>query len=171
MNMAYKRSARQIWIVNVGDLKPLEIPISHFFDLAYDMPKWSAPDSIDDWLKMWATREFGAEVANDTADVVNTYSMYEARRKYESLNSTHYSLINYNEADTVLNDWKTLVDKAQEIYNGLSSPAQPAFFELVLHPCLAGYTVYDIHNSAGKSLLYANQRRQTRWPKPLWMPS
>ncbi len=36
MQMAYARGADRIWIVNVGDLKPLEIPINHFFDMAYD---------------------------------------------------------------------------------------------------------------------------------------
>jgi len=71
--------------------------------MAYDMSMFSAPDSTLKWLKMWATREFGADVADETADVVNSYSMYAARRKYELLDPSIYSVINYDEADTVLN--------------------------------------------------------------------
>ncbi|PVF93161.1 hypothetical protein CPB86DRAFT_130804 [Serendipita vermifera] len=37
MHLAYERQARKIWIANVGDLKPLEIPITHFFDMAYNI--------------------------------------------------------------------------------------------------------------------------------------
>lgn len=127
--------------------------------MAYDTPLWSSPDSTAKWLKLWATREFGAAVAEDTADVMNRYGMYAARRKYELLTPQTYSLINYNEADNVLKKLETLVNDAQEIYQRLSPAAQPAFFELVLHPCTAGYIVTDIHITAAKNNLYANQRR------------
>ncbi|KAF2089897.1 glycoside hydrolase family 115 protein [Saccharata proteae CBS 121410] len=54
MHLAYERKAREIWIVNVGDLKPLEIPINHFFDLAYDINAWDV-HSTPHWLELWAT--------------------------------------------------------------------------------------------------------------------
>ncbi len=34
MNLAYQYGADRIWIVNVGDLKPMELPISFFLDFA-----------------------------------------------------------------------------------------------------------------------------------------
>lgn len=37
MHLAYERGTRQIWIVNIGDLKPMELPVSHFMAMAYDM--------------------------------------------------------------------------------------------------------------------------------------
>ena len=58
-----------------------EVPISHFFDLAYDTPSMSSPDSTAKWLKSWAAREFGAEVAGTTASVMDKYGMLAARRK------------------------------------------------------------------------------------------
>jgi len=159
MHLAYERGTQEIWVVNVGDIKPLEVPINHFFDLAYDMPSFSAPDSTLAWLNMWATREFGAEVANATANVRNTYSMLAARRKYEIIDPSVYSLINYNEAENVLGQWQNMTNAAQTIYNSLSPQAQPAFFELVLHPCMAGYTVNLIHITAARNNLYGMQRR------------
>ncbi|KAK7514024.1 hypothetical protein IWZ03DRAFT_247421 [Phyllosticta citriasiana] len=158
LRLTYERGARDIWIVNVGDLKPLEIPISHFLDLAYNIDQWSTV-STEHWLTLWATREFGAAVAKDTARVVDVYGKLAARRKYELLNSTIYSTINYEEAETVLDEWESLAKEAQSIHDTLSEEAQPSFFELVLHPVLAGLTVYDIHISSAKNLLYASQGR------------
>lgn len=87
------------------------------------------------------------------------YGMYAARRKYELVDPNTYNVINYNEADNVLNEWKALADDAQKIYKGLDASVQPSFFELVLHPCLAGATVINIHITAAKNKLYASQRR------------
>ncbi|KAF9883989.1 hypothetical protein FE257_002430 [Aspergillus nanangensis] len=158
MHLTYERGAKQIWIVNMGDLKGLELPLNHYFDLAYDFPRMSSPDSTLDWLKLWAAREFGVS-ANAVADIMNRYGMYAARRKYELLSPQTFSLINYNEADKVLKEWEQLVKDAQKVYNSLSPAARPAFFELVLHPCTAGYIVTNIHITAGKNNLYAAQRR------------
>ncbi|KAG2412534.1 hypothetical protein HFD88_010091 [Aspergillus terreus] len=159
MHLAYERDARQIWIVNMGDLKGLELPLSHFMDLAYDTPRWSSPDSTAEWLTLWAAREFGSAVAKKTGDIMNRYGMYAARRKYELLSPQTFSLINYHEADNVLQEWADLVKDAQKVYDSLRPAARPAFFEMVLHPCMAGYVVTDIHITAGKNNLYAGQRR------------
>jgi hypothetical protein len=40
MNLAYHYGADRIWIVNVGDLKPMEFPIEFFLTLAWDPEKW-----------------------------------------------------------------------------------------------------------------------------------
>ncbi|PGH05489.1 hypothetical protein AJ79_06796 [Helicocarpus griseus UAMH5409] len=159
MNVAYERQAREMWIVNVGDLKPLEIPLSHFFDLAYDHESWSSPSSTTKWIHHFAVREFGEEFADDIADIINKYGMYAGRRKYELLSPSVFSVVNYDEADTVLKEWAELTNKAQIIYNKLDASAQPAFFELVLHPCQAAHIVYDIYVTVAKNNLYADQRR------------
>ncbi|KAK8251111.1 hypothetical protein HDK77DRAFT_406413 [Phyllosticta capitalensis] len=158
LHLTYKRGARDIWIVNVGDLKPLEIPINHFFDLAYNIDQWTATNT-EQWLTLWATREFGPAFARSAAQVFDVYGKLAARRKYELLNSTIYSPINYEEADNVLGEWQTLAQQAQSIHDALPIETQPSFFEMVLHPVLAGLTVYDIHISSAKNLLYAAQGR------------
>ena len=128
-------------------------------DLAYDTPRWSSPDSTSEWLTLWAAREFGSPIAKKTGDIMNRYGMYAARRKYELLSPQTFSLVNYNEADNVLLGWEKLVKDAQQVYDSLRPAARPAFFEMVLHPCMAGYVVTDIHITAGKNNLYAGQRR------------
>ena len=119
MQISYARGARQIWILNVGDLKPLEVPMNHSFDLAYDAPMWSNTNSTLSWLQMWATQQYGLRVADATAEVITNHSIMAGRRKYELLDPTTYSLIDYNEANNVLNEWTTLMNRAQAMYGSL----------------------------------------------------
>ncbi len=160
MQLAYAHGADRIWVVNVGDLKPLEIPLTHFLDMAYDINKWTL-DNVSDWTRAWAAREFGTEYADDITDVVTRFGMYAARRKFELVEPHVYSTINYNEGDTVLEQWAVLADDAQAIYDELGDIFKPAFFEMVLHPILGGQLVHKIHINAQKNAVWANQHRSS----------
>ncbi|EHL02261.1 hypothetical protein M7I_1690 [Glarea lozoyensis 74030] len=150
MHHAYERQADRIWILNVGDLKPLEIPINHFLDLAYDAEKWGQ-GSTSEWLKAWASRDFTPELSDRIAKVVSTYGMYAARRKYELIQWDTYSVVNYNEADAIIAQWQALAVEAQSIYDKLPVEFQPSFYEMVLQPVLGGGVVNMIHIGAGKN--------------------
>jgi len=158
MKLAYARQADRIWILNVGDLKPLEIPINHFFDLAYDIEAWGY-DSVPTWLTLWATREFGSAFASNISSIVDRYGMYAARRKYELIDPTIYSVINYNEADALLAQWSTLATDAQAVYDQLEEAWQASFYELILQPVLGGQVVNQIYILAAKNVLYTEQKR------------
>ncbi|KAI0422852.1 hypothetical protein F5X98DRAFT_360489 [Xylaria grammica] len=160
MQLAYAHGADKIWIVNVGDLKPLEIPISHFLDMAYDIKQWGV-NAVDSWTTAWATREFGSEQATQITDILARYGTYAARRKFELVEPYVYSVVNYNEGDAILQQWKTLVDDAQAVYDKLGNAYQPAFFEMVLHPILGGQIIHQVHIGAGKNIVYANQHRNS----------
>ena len=118
-----------------------------------------SPDSTLSWLQMWAEREFGSEIAQDTAKFMNTYGMLVGTRKFELVTPATYSVINYNEAETVLAQWNNLTNDAQAIYDKLDPSAQAAFVEMVLHPAMAGYTVHEIHILAAMNNVYAQQWR------------
>ncbi|APA09298.1 hypothetical protein SS1G_12083 [Sclerotinia sclerotiorum 1980 UF-70] len=158
MQLASARQANRIWMLNVGDLKPLEIPINHFMDLAYDTSKWGY-DSVPQWLELWATREFGPEYASNISSIMDTYGMMAARRKYENIDMTVYSVINYNEADAILAQWEQLAQEAQAIYDKLGEDWKPAYYEMILQPVLGGQVVNQIHIGAGKNAHYTEQKR------------
>lgn len=161
MGLAYARGADRIWIVNVGDLKPLELPLSHFFDMAYDADRWGGVDDTADWLAAWAAREFGSYRAGDIVDILTRYGMYAARRKYELVEPYVYSVVNYNEADAVLAQWDELASDAQAVHDALDEDYRAAFFEMVLHPILGGQIVHKVHIGAEKNTVYANQHRNS----------
>ena len=128
-------------------------------DLAYDINTWG-PDPRQ-WLASWASREFGPSLAKDIADVAARYSNLAGQRKFELVSPDTWSVLNYEEADRMLEEWRRLSEDAQALYNRLDQPTQPAFFEMVLHPALAGEQVHKINVYAGKNKVYARQGRNS----------
>ena len=125
------------------------------------MSSYSEADSTDKWLNMWATREFGLAVANDTASIIATYGKLIIRRKYEMLSIAPFALSvdNYDEAENILQEWTSLVNFTQSVYDKLDTATQVPFFEMVLHPVLAGKTVQEVYIKAAINANYAKQQR------------
>ncbi len=158
MNLAYNYGADRIWIVNVGDLKPMEFPMEFFLALARAPERWPK-EGIQEFTRLWAEREFGPQHAAEIANIISKYTKYNGRRKPELLDPGTFSLVNYREADTVLADWKSIADEAEHIYQALPENARDAFYQLVLYPTKACYIVNDLYITAAKNRLYASQGR------------
>ena len=158
MNLAHAYGANRIWIVNVGDLKPMEFPIEFFLNFARDPERWGK-DNLQEFTELWATREFGQEHAAEIADIVSKYTQYNARRKPEQLEPDTFSPVHYREADRVYSEWKSLTEQAERIYQQLPEDKRDAFFELVLYPTKASAIVNELYITAGKNHLYAVQGR------------
>ena len=136
MNLAYNYGATKIWIVNVGDLKPMEFPMEFFMTFAWDPQRWPK-EKISEFTRLWAQREFGPQYADQIADIVSKYTKYNARRKPELIDPNTFSIVNYREADTVVADFNAITAKAEQIYQDLPDSAKDAFFQLVLYPTKA----------------------------------
>ena len=158
MNLAYEYDARRIWIVNVGDLKPMEFPIEYFLSLAWNPQRWPH-EKIAEFGRLWALREFGPAYATEIADIIAKYTKYNGRRKPELLEPGTFSLENYQEADTVLAEWQSLTGRAERIYERLPENYKDAFFELVLFPVKACAQVNELYIAAARNRLYASQGR------------
>ena len=120
MNLAYRYGATRIWIANVGDLKPLEIPIEFFLRMAWD-PAAMTKDKTFDYHLRWAERDFGKEHAAEIADIVTKYAKYNGWRKPELLTPETFSLLNYREAERVSAAWSKLVARAEKLNAEASS--------------------------------------------------
>jgi hypothetical protein len=158
MNLAHQYGADRVWIVNVGDLKPMEFPMEFFLTLAWQPAKWPK-DRLAEYGRLWAQREFGPRFASQAADVVSKYTKYNGRRKPELLEPATYSLVHYQEADRVLADWKAIVDEAESVYGQLPAEYRDAFYELVLHPAKACAIVNLLYVTTARNRLYAQQGR------------
>lgn len=158
MNLALQYGADRIWIVNVGDLKPMEFPIDFFLNFARDPQRWPK-EKLGEYTQLWAEREFGAPHAAEIAGMVATYLKYAGRRKPELLDPTTFSLTNYQEAERIAADFDSLVARARKLQEQLPAASRPAFFELVLHPAQAYSQVAELYIAAGRNRLYAAQGR------------
>jgi hypothetical protein len=158
MHLAYQHGVDRIWIVNVGDIKPMEFPAQFFLDYAWAPEQWPA-ERLPEYTHRWAEQQFGAEYAAEIADILSQYTRYNSRRKPELLAPTTYSLVNYREADTIVADYNALAARAEHIYNVIASEYRDAYYQLVLHPVKACANLNEMYVTAGKNHLYASQGR------------
>lgn len=158
MNLAYQYGVDRIWIVNVGDIKPMELPIQFFLDFAWDTKKWNA-DNIIHYTREWAKELFGSRFAADIAEIVSAYTKYNNRRKPELLEPSTYSIINYREAETVEATYSQLALKAEKIYNEISAEYKNAYYQLILYPVKACANLNKLYVSTAYNRLYAEQGR------------
>jgi hypothetical protein len=158
MHLAWRYGATRIWIVNVGDIKPMEFPIQFFLDYAWDPERWPA-ERLAEFTELWATREFGAESASEIATLVSSYTKYNGRRKPEMLEPQTFSLVNYREAESIVAEFQRLVARAEAILSSMSTTTKDAFYQLVLHPIKASAVLNELYVTVGRNRLYAVQGR------------
>ena len=156
MHLAYEYGVKNIWIVNVGDLKPMEFPISFFLDYAWNVGKWNE-DNLKDYYRQWAAKQFGSTHAKEIGDIFQKYSQYASRRKPELLDAKTYSFFDYNEWMKVVDNWKKLLEQAERIDQSLSTEYHDAFFELVLHPVKAMANLHQMYFWTAINNLYSSK--------------
>lgn len=158
MSLAKEYGADRIWVVNVGKLKNLEFAIDYWLNLGWNFNRWTN-DSMREYTRLWATREFGPAHANEIADIMTLYTKYNGRRKPERLTTSTYSAVDYDEAGTVAADYNALAAKAEALSKLLPKDEQDAFYELVLFPVKACANLNEMYVAGARNALYAKQGR------------
>lgn len=169
MSMAYDYGVRQIWMVNVGDLKPMEIPLSFFLDLAYDYDRWSYTTEIErpeEYLRRFVEHEFSEfyqeneelsqfDWENCIYGALQGYMHLNTLCKPETLRQNTFSLVNYREADRMLEDYEGALMLAETAAAVLAPEKMDAYYQLVLYPVKASCIMYRLMISAAKCNYYA----------------
>ncbi|OHE90903.1 hypothetical protein CORC01_13788 [Colletotrichum orchidophilum] len=155
---AHRRNAKQIWVFNVGDIKPMEVPLTFAMTLAWDINSIGAGDFAN-FYKTMAETNFGNDQSQHIASVWQRYDRLAALRRHEHIEPTTFSLIHYNEAEDVVNRWESLLQSAEKIYNQASEDQKAAIFETVLHPVKASTLFTKLQVTLGRNRLFARQRR------------
>jgi hypothetical protein len=160
MKKAYDYNVRDLWIVNVGDIKPAELGIDHFMQMAWDIDKFKENEPKK-FLTEWATGYFGSEYAIDIAILLTKHlelgyarrpesmMMYNGRKK--EFKWDWFSLINYNdEVQGRIDEYSELEKQVDKIYHLLPIHLKDAFFQMV---------VYNVKGAAlhNKKILYAQK--------------
>lgn len=157
MHLAWEYNVRQIWIVNVGDIKPMELPISFFLDYAWNPPA-IGPDEINRYTENWNAGQFGQAYSREIAGITSAYLKINGRRKPELLDARTHSLENYNEFQRTTNDYQELLKRAEKINTALPENYKAAYYQLVLHPVQACSNLYQMYLAVAKNHWYAKQR-------------
>ncbi|MGH3415408.1 MAG: glycosyl hydrolase 115 family protein, partial [Actinocrinis sp.] len=181
LHMATQYGIERLWVANVGDMKGNELPLQFFLDYAWN-PDALRMQDIPDWERSYAAQNFGAARAAAIAEVLHTYGKLQSRRKPELLNrhisvdpaknistdssavvyddkATPFSLTDYQELDTVTEQWRELSERAQQIGARLPSALQDAYYELVLYEVQATANLYALRRAEFTNTSYAAQGR------------
>ncbi|PRY82230.1 glycosyl hydrolase 115 family protein [Alkalibacterium olivapovliticus] len=159
MQKAYAYDAKKLWIVNVGDLKPMEFQTEFFLRLAWDVNAFT-PDNLDIYSKEWADYTFGEEYGDDIAQVIRDYVKFNGRIKPEVNNLVEqYSWENEYEAERILEEFSASIDLAESIMNRLPDNLKDVFYQVGYYPAKASFTVLKLQLMANLSKLYKSEGR------------
>lgn len=153
MKLTYAHGVKEIWIANVGDIKPMELPISFFLDYAWDPDAIEASDLPNYYVK-WAGQQFGSKHAEEIADLLALYTKYNARRTPEMITASTYSVENYREADRIVEEYHQLLQRSTKVYEELAEPYKAAFYQLVQSPIELCANLNEMYVAAGKNRYY-----------------
>ena len=132
LTLAYENGIDRLWILNVGDLKPMEYPISQFMDIAWNPHKY-AVKHITDHTRDWCAQQFGEEQADEAARLLNLICKYNGRCTPEMLDKNTYSLEN-GEWQEVVNQYLQIEADALRQYNSLPAAYHDAYRQIILFP-------------------------------------
>lgn len=146
LNLAYQTGIDRIWIINVGDLKPKEMPIDFIMHYAWNPDDYPA-DKIDQYMVDWARSIFGGEYAKEIADIVTEYSKMNLERKPEVQRVGIYS-VETGEAQRMFNRWDDMEKRTLSLSKKMPAEMQDAFYQLVEYPAVASAGVAKIYLAA-----------------------
>lgn len=132
LTLAYENGIDRLWILNVGDLKPMEYPISQFMDMAWNPHKYSV-NNITLHTRDWCAQQFGESQADEAARILNLVCKYNGRCTPEMLDKNTYSLEN-GEWQEVVNQYLQLEADALRQYNSLPAAYHDAYRQIILFP-------------------------------------
>ena len=132
LTLAYENGIDRLWILNVGDLKPMEYPISQFMDMAWNPRKYDV-NNITRHTRDWCAQQFGESQADEAARILNLICKYNGRCTPEMLDRNTYSLEN-GEWQEVVNQYLKIEADALRQYNSLPAAYHDAYRQIILFP-------------------------------------
>lgn len=132
LTLAYENGIDRLWILNVGDLKPMEYPISQFMDMAWNPRKYDV-NNITRHTSDWCAQQFGESQADEAARILNLICKYNGRCTPEMLDKNTYCLEN-GEWQEVVNQYLQLEADALRQYNSLPASYHDAYRQIILFP-------------------------------------
>ncbi len=161
MTMAYEYGVRELWIVNVGDLKGAEYPLSFFMDLAYDYETYSKPNQTEEYAKRWIDIQFGERLnrqqKEDMFELLEGYTKWNSIRRPEAMSSHVYHPCHFREGDRVWEEVNALMKKADKLKEEMPKECLDAYCSMIYYPAAASMNLILMHIEAGWNAHFAKR--------------
>ena len=141
LQLAYNGGIQKLWILNVGDLKPMEYPIQLFMDMAWNPTKFRV-DNLLDHTRDFCAESFGEDQACEAASLLNLVSKYNGRITSEMLDAKTYTTYEFAQ---VVSDYQALEARALRQFITLKPEARDAYRQIVLFPIQAMGNIYEMY--------------------------
>lgn len=171
MTKAYDMDDHNLWVVNVGDIKPAEYDIQFFLDMAYAIKPFYNQAYLHQHLKQWISNNIDSEHANEIASVMNRYYELAFERKPEFMGwsqtepntPVHFTAYNHqyygDQAQQRVNAYERLEHEVKSLRTKLGNNNQSSFYELVYYPVVSSSLMNKKFLYRDKAHLYAQQGR------------
>lgn len=165
LSLAYDFGIEKLWILNVGDLKPMEYPISLFMDMAWN-PKAYQVQNVTDHTQAFFAEQLGEEWACEAADIYNQNCQYMSRVTPEMLDARTYN-VETGEWKLVADEYQRLEARALRLFLELPAEYHDVYRQLLLFPVQAMANLYDMYYAQAMNLHLAkhNNPDANRWAK------
>ena len=174
LHKAYNTGADRIWLLNAGDIKSCEFPVTLFLDMAYDINQFSF-ENIADYQASWLSSIYGQKYFNDIKEITREYNRLSFSRKPEFMGwgyewntfkhgrerptDTDFSFVNYGEAEQRMADYHRIGAKAENILNQLPEVEKASFFQLLYYPVKGAELMNKKWLTAQQNRIYIAQGR------------
>lgn len=143
LHLTYEYGVDKLWVLNVGDLKPMEYPITFFLDMAWNPDAYTAETFLNHAYE-FCVQTFGEKQAHEAARILNLYSKYNGRVTPEMLDAQTYN-IETGEWKKVADDYVRLEAEALRQYMSLAPEYKDAYKQLLLFPVQAMSNLYEMY--------------------------
>ncbi len=154
LSLAYDFGIQRMWILNVGDLKPMEYPITLFMDMAWN-PKEYTQQTVTEHTRNFFGKVFCDDIAEDAADIYNRNCQYMARVTPEMLDDRTYNIAT-GEWRQVADAYQRLELRALRLYQDIPEDTRDFYRQLILFPVQAMANLYDMYYAKAMNRHYAN---------------
>jgi hypothetical protein len=133
LQKAWENDARTMWVINVGDIKPMEIGMDYFSRLAWN-PERTGPDSQPIFLRDFVVRNFGEKFAQPIADLLGEFYRLGTIHKPELMDRTWATSLPSERAEELSRDYTNLLKREAQIAESIPVQARDAYTEMVGFP-------------------------------------
>ena len=159
LSLANDFGIQRMWILNVGDLKPMEYPIQLFMDMAWNPKEYTQQTVTDHTRRFFSSvltplclprggvteaSPWGGLVGVEAASIYNLNCQYMARVTPEMLDAQTYNL-ETGEWRQVADDYQRLELRALRLYQDIPAEARDFYRQLILFPVQAMANLYDMY--------------------------
>ncbi len=141
LQKAWNEGIRKLWVLNSGAMKPLELEISFFLQLAWEIGKPDAlTEDVEKYTEVWADRLFSGHIGKTVSRLLHDFAQLTNVRKLENMDQNAFSQTAYgDEAALRIHRYEELFRTGNALYAELPEQEKAAFFQMVLMRLQAGY--------------------------------